>query len=424
MVSIAPIIRQIKKGTLDVQGILDIHRVEQIFIQHGHQWRNRTLGPAQTVELFIRQVMEGNESCGYVRQCGNGAFTASAYCAARSRLPLAAVWALGRGIWEQVRLEHESALALWHGHRTFHLDGTNFSMPDTPELQAAFGQPSGQQPGCGFPIAHLLVSFDARTGMVLDAIPAPLNTHDLRNVQEIHRQLQSGDILIGDKAFGSWAHMALLQGAGIHGLFPLHQRRPSKSENSDCLERWPKPPNKPAWMSQEQFDVLPPQIQVRVIHRVIQRRGFRPLHIAATTTLLDANAYSADELIELGRGRWSAELNFRHLKTTMGLEMLKCKSVERVLKELAVFLLVYNLVRAVMLKAARAQGVAADRISFADALDWIRRTSPGAELWNLIVNPARPGRIEPRAVKRRPKEYDRLNRPRDKMRNALKPQRI
>lgn len=420
MVSIAAAITQIKNKVLNGNGILDHQAVERVFAERGHRWRNRTLGPAQTMELFIRQVMEGNESCGYVHHCGNGAFTAGAYCAARARLPLAAVWDLCRGVWEQVRLDHESALPLWHGHRTFHLDGTNFSMPDTPELQKAFGQPSGQKPGCGFPVAHLLVSFDARTGMALDAIPAPLHTHDLRNVQEIHRQLQSGDILIGDKAFGSWAHMALLQSAGIHGLFPLHQRRSCKAGNSDRIECWPKPPNKPAWMNQEQFDGLPSQIQVRVVHRVIRRRGFRPLHIAAATTLLDANEYPADELIELGRGRWSAELNFRHLKTTMGLETLKCKNVERVLKELAVFLLVYNLVRAVMLKAAAAQGIAADRISFANALDWIRCTPPGTALWKLMVNPARRGRIEPRAVKRRPKEYDRLNKPRDEMRNALK----
>ncbi|MDP9176037.1 MAG: transposase [Planctomycetota bacterium] len=144
------------------------------------------------------------------------------------------------------------------------------------------------------------------------------------------------------------------------------------------------------------------------------------MEVNLVTTLLDPQAYPADELIELGRGRWSAELNIRHLKTTMGLEILKCKTVAGVLKELAIFLLVYNLVRAVMLDASAEQGVPPDRISFADALAAVRCSRCGQALVALLVNPIRRNRLEPRAVKRRPKEYDRLNRPRQEMRNALK----
>jgi hypothetical protein len=418
MVSIAHAVRRIKDEPLQIDGVLDARLVERVFVEYGHHWRDRTLGPAQTIELFIRQILEGNESCGYVRQWAGGAFTAGAYCAARSRLPLAAVWGLCRRVWEQVRADHEGDAPRWHGHRTFHLDGTGFSMPDTPALQEAFGQPGQQKAACGFPVAHLLLSFDARTGMVLDAIPGPLRTHDLHDVSWIHESLAPGDILIGDKAFGSWAHLAVLQKAGIHGVFSLHQHRPVK-QTPDRIERWPKPPRRPVWMTVEQYHALPETLEVRIVHRVIRRRGFRPVQVNLVTTLLDAKAYPADELIELGRGRWSAELNIRHLKTTMGLEVLKCKSVEGVLKELAIFLLVYNLVRAVMLNAAAAQGVPADRISFADALAWVRCTRPGTALWVLLVNPRRPNRIEPRAIKRRPKEYARLNRPRRQMRNAL-----
>jgi hypothetical protein len=423
MVSIAGAVARIKDRPLEVKGILDAQAVEQVFIEQGHQWRQRTLGPAQTIELFIRQVIEGNESCACTCQRAGGAFTAGAYCAARSRLPLAGVWNLCHGVAEQLRTDHQQADSLWHGHRTLYLDGTSFSMPDTPQLQAAFGQPTGQRIGCGFPIAHLLVLFDAATGMLLEMIPAPLYTHDLRNVQAIHRHLRPGDLLIGDKAFGSWAHLALLQSAGIGGLFPLHQRRCFKAANADGLETWPKPKNKPAWMDQQTYDALPQQITVRVISRVIRRRGFRPMHVTAVTTLLDGQEYPADELVELGRGRWTAELNIRHLKTTMNMEVLKCTTVEGVLKELAIFCLVYNLVRAVMLKAAAIQKVKVDRISFADALDWVRCTQPGQTLWKLIVNPLRTNRIEPRAVKRRPKEYDRLNKPRREMRISLRNQR-
>jgi hypothetical protein len=422
MASIAGAVARIKEGPLGIGGIWNADAVEQVFLQQGHRWRDRTLGPAQTIELFIRQVAEGNESCAFMRQWAGGKFTAGAYCQARSRLPLPAVWGLCAEARRQLRLDHQEEAPLWHGHRTFHLDGTSFSMPDTPQLQEAFGQPGQQKPGCGFPIAHLLVSFDARTGMLLEAIPAPLRTHDLRNVRFIHRHLQAGDVLIGDKAFGSWTHLALLQSAGIHGLFPLHQHRPSKRKDCDRAETWPKPQKKPDWIDQESYDALPQRITVRLVSRTIRRRGFRPLHVELVTTLADGPCYPAEDLVELGKGRWSAELNIRHLKTTMGLEVLKCQSVQGVLKELAIFCLVYNLVRAVMLKASAAQGVDVDRISFADALAWIRCTEPGQALWKLIVNPMRPDRLEPRAVKRRPKSYALLNRPRQAMRKALKNQ--
>jgi Transposase DDE domain len=421
MASIAGAVARIKEQPLEVGGILDAAAVEQAFAEQGYRWRERTLGPARTIELFIRQVIDCNESCGYVCQWAGGTFTPGAYCAARSRLPLDAFWRLCRRVGEQVRMEHEMDVPLWRGHRTFHLDGTSFSMPDTPELQEAFGRPGMQKAGCGFPAAHLLLSFDARTGMVLEAIPGPMRTHDLRDVPWIHEQLAGSDILIGDKAFGSWAHLALLQKRGMHGLFSLHQQRPVRGE-PDQIQRWPKPPLKPAWMSRPEFDALPEFIQVRVVHRVIHRRGFRPVKVNLVTTLLDRQKYPAEELVELGRSRWSAELNLRHLKTTMGLEILKCKSVDGVLKELAIFLLVYNLVRAVMLKASATQAVAVDRISFADALAWIRCTGRGEALWRLLVNPIRPNRVEPRAIKRRPKPYDLLNKPRDQMRKALKNQ--
>ncbi len=420
MASIARSLQRIKNRSLALEGVLEPDAAERVFREHGHEWRERELPPATTLDLFIRQVIDGNVSCGAVRHGADEAFTGGAYCQARSRLPLAGITGVCMTAARQVRVAYESdGPPLWHGHRTFHVDGTSFSMPDTPALQQTFGQPGGQKPGCGFPVAHLLVSFDAATGMLLDAVPAPMRTHDLRDVRWIHRHLNTGDVLIGDKAFGSWAHMAMLQQAGLHGVFPLHQRRPTCGA-SDRIERWPKPPLKPAWMSGQEFDALPNELKVRVVRRTIHRRGFRPMTVHLVTTLLDEQTYPAEELIELGRDRWFAELNIRHLKTTMGLDVLKCKSVDGVLKELAVFCLVYNLVRAVMLDASSAQGVSVDRISFADALAHLRHGRGMSTPVRLMTNPLRPTRREPRAIKRRPKEYDRLNRPRDQMRKALK----
>ena len=454
MATITQALSRIKGRPLHVQGILDTTAVDRFFAAQGYQWRDRQLGPAVTLELFIRQVMEHNESCGWVRHWARGTFTAGAYCRARQRLPLAGLWALVRLLGAQLRAEFADAEPLWHGLRTFYLDGSGISMPDTPELQAAFGQPGNQRPGCGFPVAHLLLGFDAATGMVLDAIPGPLRTHDLADVQWIHRHLAREDLLIGDRAFGSWTHLALLISKGIHALFPIHQRRIPQSERRqrprrrllrrrrgganarsrrrrnlqprpplDCRQVWPKPRLKPAWISAEEYAALPESITVRVIRRTVRRPGGGHMQITVVTTLLDTDEYPAQEVMELGRGRWCAELNIRHLKTTMGLEVLKCKTAAGVLKELAIFLLVYNLVRAVMLKAAAQQHLPLARISFADALAWTRCTPVGATLWTLLSNPLRPDRIEPRAVKRRPKEYDRLNRPRWEMRKALENQR-
>ena len=442
MATITQALSRIKGRPLHVPGILDAAAVDGFFAEQGYHWRDRQLGPAVTLELFLRQVMEHNESCGWVRHWAGGTFTTGAYCLARQRLPLAGLWALIRLLAAQLREEFAGAQPLWHGHRTFYLDGSGISMPDTPELQAAFGQPGNQRPGCGFPVAHLLLGFDAATGMVLEAIAGPLRTHDLADVQWIHRHLAREDLLIGDRAFGSWTHLALLISKGIHGLFPIHQRRLARAHKPrgsrrrqrshrhraplpplDHLEVWPKPLLKPAWISAEEYAALPPSIPVRVIRRTVRRPGGGVMQITVVTTLLDGEQYPPQEVMELGRGRWCAELNIRHLKTTMGLEVLKCKTVAGVLKELAVFLLVYNLVCAVMLKAAAQQHVPLARISFADALAWMRCTPANAALWRLLVNPMRPDRIEPRAVKRRPKEYDRLNRPRWEMRKALENQR-
>jgi len=401
--------------------VLDAGVVEEVFRQHGYAWRDRQLGPAQTLEYFVRQVIEGNVACSRVRHLAGGAFTASAYAQARSRLPVAAVWDVAR----HATAQFSSVDAVrWRGHRTLLVDGTGFSMPDTPELQAAFGQPGKQKPGCGFPVAHLLVLFDAATGMVLEAYPGPLRTHDLKDLDHIHRHLQKGDILLGDEAFGSWGHIAALSGLEAHGIFPLHHCRPRvQGGNVDRIERWPKPPRRPAWMGQEEFDRLPEAITVRLIRRRIRRRG-RPGKVTVTlvTTLMDWEKYPAEEIVNLAGTRWEAETNLRHLKITLRLDVLRCKTLAGVLRELAVVVLVYNLVRAVMLRAAGRQGTTPGRVSFADTLGWIRCAGADGELYDLIVNPQRKGRLEPRVIKRRNEKYARMTQPRMVLRKALETQ--
>ena len=158
---------------------------------------------------------------------------------------------------------------------------------------------------------------------------------------------------------------------------------------------------------------------MRELRYTIHEKGFRTKQITLVTTLLDAEIYTLPGLADLFRQRWQIETNFGHLKTTMKMDVLKCKTVEGVLKELHVFALIYNLVRQVMLEAASRQGVDVQRISFIDALRWLQTAQPGDELPKLVVNPYRPNRLEPRVRKRRPKQYPLMTKPRRQLKKEL-----
>jgi hypothetical protein len=395
--------------------------------------------------LFVLQILHGNTAISHLRHFSKRAFTPSAYCQARGRLPLAVLQQLQRRLVAALQPLMNEDDGRWLGHRTFHIDGSAFSMPDTPVLQQAFGQPGAQKPGCGFPVAHLLTLFHARLGFLLHVLAAPLRTHDMAQVAQMHPELREGDVLVGDRGFCSFAHLALLSLQKLQGVFRIHQRqlvdfRPRRAFNQkgqrrrkglptsrwlrrlgthDQLVEWFKPKKAPEWMSAEDYARLPDSLVVRELRYHVHERGYRTKTVTLATTLLDADIYTTAELSQLYQQRWQIETNLRHLKTTMGLDVLRCETVAGVLKELTVFALVYNLVRVVMYEGARRQAVPLDRISFIDAWRWLSSGDLAAELPNLIVNPKRAGRHEPRARKRRPKEFDLLSRPRDEMRKSL-----
>jgi hypothetical protein len=328
----------------------------------------------------------------------------------------------------------------------YFVDGSSFSMSDTPPLQKHFGQPGEQKPGCGFPTAHWLALMHAGTGMITAMLASPLRTHDMSRVVELHPQLAAGDLLVADRGFCSFAHLALLWQRGVQGVLRIHQRllvdfTPQRPHNvpggkmrvkgrptsrwlkqlgvTDQLVEWLKPTECPKWMRAEQYAALPATITVRELRYEIQQRGFRVQQITLVTTLLDDALYPLEALADLFRQRWQIETNFGHLKTTMKMDVLKCQTVDGVLKELHVFALVYNLVRQVMLTAAAQQGVPVARISFIDALRWLQTAEPGAPLAKLVINPARPNRQEPRVRKRRPKRYPLMNKPRRQLKKEL-----
>jgi hypothetical protein len=438
--SIPQVLRQFKT---DVAKAVSAEFIIRICGYLHYTWRDRILDPVTTVHVFLLQILHGNTACSALSRLAGVSFTAAAYCDARMRLPLALFEELLQRVCDGLYPEIQKS-ARWHGHRTWTLDGSSFSMPDTPALQEHFGQPSNQGKGCGFPVAHMLALFHAGTGLLQRVLVSPLRTHDMRHAASMHPELEQGDILLADRGFASFAHLALLFMRKMHGVFRCHQqqivsfrvgrkhtsqRKPIKGlprsryikrlGRRDQLVEYTKPKEQPKWMDDATFASLPETLLVRELRFHTPQRGVRTKVITLVTTLLDPQLYPAADLAELYLSRWQIEINFRHLKTTMGMEVLHCKSVEGVLKELSMFALAYNLVRLVMLEAARRQKVPLDRISFIDALRWLRDAGPDTKLTRLMVNPARPDRLEPRVLKRRMKEYNLMKKPRQVLRKVL-----
>ena len=258
--------------------------------------------------------------------------------------------------------------------------------------------------------------------------------------------MRPNDLLLGDRGFCSYAHLALISQAGLHSVFRIHQRqivsfRPHRRcaqqgsgpghptsrwirrlGRRDQLVEWRKPTSRPKWMTPEVFAQLPETMVVRELRFRVREPG-RESEITLVTTLLDPEKYPAAEIASLYRLRWQAEVDLRDLKITLGLDVLKGHSVDVALKEVLVFVLVHNLVRLVAAQAATRQGVHPTRISFVDALRWLQPPKPSGGLPDLVVNPVRRGRIEPRCLKRRAKKYILMKKPRHELRKRLKKQK-
>ena len=440
-----PIDTILRRLRQDVAQRLEPESIRSACHQAGHTWRRCILDPVAIIHWFVIQVLHGNTSLEHVALLGGATFTGAAYCLARSHLPLAVFQSVLVNLIRSL-IPDTHAEGLWRGHRTFLVDGSAFSMPDTPELQERFGQPGAQKPGCGFPVAKILALFHAGTGTLVKVMVTPLRSHEMASVTGIHPALGSDDLLVGDRGFCSFAHLSILARDGVHAVFRMHQRQivdftanrphaPSDRKGVakglprsrwlrglgplDQVVEWIKPESRPEWMTAEQYEALPETLTVRELRYQVGQPGFRTREVTLVTTLIDAAAYPLEALAELYGTRWRVELNLRHLKTTMKMDVLKCKTVEGVLKELTVYAIVYNLVRVVMLEAARRQGVDVERISLIAALRWLGQARPGEELPDLVVNPERPGRFEPRVRKRRPKQYPLMTKPRSVLHKGL-----
>jgi hypothetical protein len=429
-------------------------RINQLAREQHHTFRQTILTPGNTLRLFVQQVAFGNIACSAVRHLAGQDFSDSAWCQARSRLPLELIRQIHRQLIDSTRQELfalddiGNSAYRWRTHRLYVVDGTSDSMPDAPPLREHYGVPAGCGPELGFPMSHLLVLLDHRSGLLIDCIDSPRTTSDVSQTPSMHQHLQAGDILLADDAFAGWGHLALILQANLHAIMPVHHKRivkfgsdrpaarPDKGKSSkracktssrvikplgfqDQLVEYLKLGPKPAWMNDKQWEQLPQSITLREIRRTVQRKGFRPITVTIVTTLLDPQPYPAEELIELRLSRWMVETNIRHLKITLGMDILKCKSVEMIRKERLVFLLVYNLIRLLMLKMAKRQRANVNRLSFADALAWLRFGDLQCPV-DLKVNSLREGRLEPRVLKRPPKQFSHMTLPRAQLKAQLR----
>jgi Transposase DDE domain len=411
----------------------------------GLRWRQRVLDPVTTVYVFILQLVHGNTAMSNLPRLSGVPFTPAAYCQARQRLPLDVLRRLLRATAQPLAATPGNA-ERWCGHRTLLVDGSSCSMPDTRALRRRFGLPPGQKPGCGFPVAHLLYLFEAASGAVLDVLISPWHTHDLRRLAELFGHLQPGDVLVGDRGFCAYAQVAWLFAHQVLVVFRMRQQqivdfRPQRPYAArgrglpksrwvaslapqDQLVMWFRPQRPSHTLTAAEHAQTPAALVVRELRYRVRQRGFRTRAVTLVTTLLDPQRYPAEKLAELYRMRWQVETHLRELKCTLGLSVLHSKTVAGVEKEICVFGLVYNLVRAVIQQAAARQGVPIERVSFTDALRSLRcrlhPPSPPGALDKLQCFAVRPDRYEPRYRKRRPPSYPLMTRPRAVLRREMR----
>ena len=427
--------------------LIDPKVVHEACREVGHTWRQRTLDPVRTLRAFVCQIAHGNAAMAFVRRRMGNEFSESAYCQARARLPVSVVRAVSDDFTARAMGSIDDGL--WRGHRTLLIDGTGILTPDAPELRELLGVNSVYQPGCGLPSASTLAVFDARRDLLLGMHAASAQTGDAAHMDKVQPLLRPGDVVVGDRGLCSYVQLARLCAAGVHGVFRMSGSRtmpfPAKRgqrqrrsysrhraqepllvtliDENDQIVEIVKPHNRPGHVPPEEFAKVPSKMVVRAVRYRVEQAGWRSQSVTLITDLLDARTYPAKELAEVYLSRWRIEVNLRHIKRTLGMNRLKCRSIDGMHREMLMFALVYNAVCAVRARAAAAQGVAASRVSFIDTLRWMLldsdgvpvrlRPPPALKLW-----PLRPPRCHPRLLKHGDQTFRIMHKPRQQLINA------
>jgi IS4 transposase len=433
-----------------LQSVLSKDDVEEHCRLLEHMWRERIFTPLVTLWTFLWQVLDADGSCrqAVARTLGflsatvglDASHDPSAYCKARRRLPEALLPRLARSVAEKL-IQQAERKHLWHGRQVKLVDGSSVAMWDSVQNAAAYPQPEGQKAGCGFPVARIVAVFDLVTGAVVDLAMAALSVSERALFHQLWDCLEAGQVLVGDRYYGSYADIALLRLRGVDVVFRLHQarkvdwRRGRRLGPDDRLVEWHKEA-RPKWMSPVQFEALAPSQQLRLVRFSSQgRRPWRAKQIMLVTTLLDAKAYPARDIAELYGLRWEVETDLGHLKTTMKMEFLRTRTPQMIKRELWAYLLAYNLVRTLMWQAALRRRCLPIRLSFKGAIQQIHALWPFtatagrqrdlSNFYEALLRaigahpiPHRPKRAEPRVRKRRPHNYRLMTKPRQQYRQS------
>ena len=430
---------------LPFNDVLSAESIRTIMDEEVDSYRDRIFSPLITLSAFLSQVISSDQSCQnavakvIAERVAQGEAPCSSnnksYCKARMRLPESLVRRLVRETGRLLHLKSEEGWK-WKGRSVKLVDGTTVSMPDTPENQETYPQPEGQKPGVGFPIARLVAIISLSCGAVLDVAIGPYQgkeTGEHALLRQILGSISAGDIILGDRYYCSYFLIAILQWLGADSVFQIHGsrksdfRRGKRLGKKDHIVTWEKPKQRPDWMDETTYLQMPDTLTIREIKingKVI------------ITTLLDPKEFIRKEIGELYTKRWLIEVDFRFIKTVLQMDVLRCKTPEMVRKEIYVHLLAYNLIRTVMAQTAHRYGVSPRTLSFKGALqqlnafkDTILRTDDESlpSLYEHILKAIsrhrvgnRPGRREPRAIKRRRKPYPLLTKSREEARNELR----
>lgn len=425
--------------------------------QEGTMSRRRLFSKENTFWAFFSQVLDADGGCKeVVRKLQSYASlkgvripssSTASYCTARKKLPVQMLSEIFEHTSDQ--LDEMSEASLMNKRRVVVVDGTGVSMPDTPENQEVWPQPLSQKPGCGFPSARICACFSLESGALLSYQVGNKKNNELPLFRQQWGALRQGDIVLGDKAFCSYYDTVSLQVRGVDNVATLARRAPVREARSvarlgqdDLLIKWTRPYYyKQLPCSRDEWEQLPKELNLRQIKVRVDRPGYRPQVFYVVTTLLDVEKYPAAEIVELYIKRWDVELFFRDIKTTIGMDVLRCQTPEMIRKEILMHFIAYNCIRRLMCEAAGETKMDVRVVSFKGSLQALRSWEPHlnqakishserfrlvSALYEAITSTPirqRPGRTEPRAVKRRPKAYPRMTVPRHEMEKALRERR-
>lgn len=435
---------------LPFESVLSVSQIEQEMEELSIKYKTRLFTPIVTLWAFLSQVLDVDKSCHNAvsrviawlaaSSAEIPSTDTSAYCQARKRLPEKLLENLfkksGESLESKVKIEN-----LWCGRHVQIIDCSTVSMPDTPSNQKAYPQSVSQKEGCGFPLAKIGALFSLATGAATALVIDVLNINDIKLARILYQFLNPKDVLLGDRAFFSYTDFFWIIQQDCDIVVRQNNSRSQRLKGgiivgtNDEIITWTKPKYCPKAVKKEEFYSLPEILRVRQISYLVNVPGFRTQSIRIITTLLNKSEFSTDALIELYQKRWHVEVDLRHLKTSLGMDILRSKTPDMVRKEIYAFLLAYNLLRSLMFDAATAYNTPTLRISLQGTrhhfinfctqflsnsrfqFDKIYRT-----LLKVIVHkivPDRPNRVEPRVLKRRSKSFPYMSQPRPFLRNEM-----